>query len=208
VALIALLLAACSGPTEEGDTEAVSDFEQDTLCDWFTAEQTDSIVAEALNPADLDTEFESFATSGSYRMVFSTDDALWSTSGWESHSDGGLGIILAPVVNDPRGTSRRNTDPADFEHHPGLHEDVTSGIYSDGFAYSSGAQTQLRAAGHEDEVRFLGFGTEGSTFVDTSTHGAAFALIIADIMLEEMNWTDEAHSALPAPRKCEEPHHT
>jgi hypothetical protein len=188
VALIALLVAACSGPTQEGDTDAVFDFEQDTLCDWFTADQMDSIVTEALDRAELDTALESFATSGSCRMLSSTE-AIWSTQGWVSQSDGGLGILLAPVDTDPRGGHSRD-DPADFEHHAVLDDDVTFGNYSDGFAYSSGAQLQLRVAGHEDEALFLGFGTEGSTFIDTSPHGAAFALIIADIMLEGMNWTD------------------
>ncbi|MFO7961831.1 MAG: SGNH/GDSL hydrolase family protein, partial [Nitriliruptoraceae bacterium] len=178
-----------SSVTEPGDTEAVFDFEQDTLCDWFTADQMDRIVTEALDRAELDAELESFATSGSCRMLSSTG-AIWSTPGWASQSDGGLGITLAPVVNDPRGEGYRDTDPADFEHHAVLDEDVTFGNYSSGFAYSSGAQIQFRVAGHEDEVLFLGFGTEGSTFIDTSPHGAAFALIIADIMLEEMHWTD------------------
>ncbi|MFO7962065.1 MAG: SGNH/GDSL hydrolase family protein [Nitriliruptoraceae bacterium] len=178
-----------SSGTRSGDTETVFDFEQDTLCDWFTADEMDSIVAEALARAELDTELESFATSGSCRMLSPTG-AIWSTHGWASQSDGGLGITLAPVLNDPRGQGYRRDEPADFEHHAVMDDDVTFGNYSDGFAYSSGAQIQLRVAGHEDEVLFLGFGTEGSTFIDTSPYGAAFALIIADVMLEEMNWTD------------------
>lgn len=46
---------------------------------------------------------------------------------------------------------------------------------------------------------FLGFGFEGSPFIDTSPHGAAFALIIADVMLEKMNWTPEPPAPGPRP---------
>lgn len=174
------------------DDEAVFDFEQNTLCDWFTADQMETIVAEAMERAGVRVEVESFSTSGECRMAFAaTRGAIWDTPGWRSQSDGGLGIDLAPVATDPRGEALRSTDPADFEGHSVLDDAVTYGNLSFGFAYSHGVQAQLLVEGHEDEVLFLGFGVEGDALDQTAgSEQATFALSVADIMLAEMNWTD------------------
>lgn len=178
-----------TGVDQSVRTEAAFDFDQHTFCDWFTADEMERIVADAQARAELDVELESFATSGECRVVNGPREAIWETPGWQSQSDGGLGIWLAPVITDPRGSGLRSIDPADFERHPLLDDRLTVGNVSYGFAYSPGVSAQLRVTGHEDEVLFLGFGVEGNVLTD-SQQTADFGLVVADLMLEHMNWTD------------------
>lgn len=179
-------------PTE---TEAIFDFAEDTLCDWFTAAQMDGVVAEAMARADLDVDVDSFSNGGSCWITSHVNEgAIWGTAAWQNPGpgDGVLGITLAPVANDPRGEQDRLTDPADFEHHFVLDDAIVYGNVTQlGFAYSPGTMVQLQVEGHEDELLFLGVGVEGSALDQTATpQQLAFALSLADIMLEQMNWTD------------------
>ncbi len=158
------------------------DFSTDSLCDWFTAEDMDRIVAAAQDRVGTALELASFAPDGSCDA-----GRKWT---------GGIDLILERAGPPPAQSYLA------FTGHEQLHESIgyrNLGFYGDRYSIwpPYGMHVDLMVDGHEDDfVRFVleiwgPAGVAGSQDLDDDTL-ASFGFAVADEMLRDMHWTDSS----------------
>jgi len=180
---IPLWLLGRSSVQDVASTSAeVFDFSQDSMCDWFTAEEMNQIVvaAQQLVGTTMDFGYEWECQPESGRWTASTSE-VWL---------GPLSVAQAMSW----AAQPHTTAPDDFVGHERLDESVTYGnLHGSTMWMMEGMNTDLRIEGHENEVLwFWVVADPRDSTHPVDTYYAPLGFALADAMLRDMNWVDEA----------------
>lgn len=165
-------------PVPPSDSPVAFDFLADSLCEWFTAEDVNRIVATAQQRAE--TAFEFVPMREGDCSPDGLPGGLWGSEGWMDNPAAESSMSI--------GLARGSQGTADsFVSHELLDESVTYHVIRYNVAYDAGLQVDLRVAGHDRVLRFV-FGVGDDEAVSTPKYETV-GLAIADELLREMNWT-------------------
>ena len=167
-ALLMVLLVSASSC--DGRSDAF-DFSTDHLCEWFSGEEIDTIVATAYEDNDAS------PLPPAYQQAWASD--AYSGCAWGSEGISKMGLIATEPVVHPA------TDARDWQPHPALSDgvfvdqEVVVGSHGD---WEPGVEVRLLVESQELTVEFW----HG---VPPGFDGDADALLaIANAMLEQMGW--------------------
>lgn len=167
---------------EAGEPEAVFDFAVDSLCDWFSADEMNQIIAAAQERAGTSWRYVEFEDEDCLRReppVPSPGPAAWD-SGRPSNSGLSLMVDMVPVA-------WTDLEPAeDFMGDEMLDPSITYGDLEHDCGWDESTSFDLRVDGHEEVLLFrLVRPSCGS-----ETQAASLAFSVAEAMLTSMNWIE------------------
>lgn len=194
-ALVALVIGSAWLLTARGPAPVVSaapfDLETDSLCDWFTAQDMNRLVAEAQKQAGSTFEFVPFegvvsAPNGRDGCWSNPANGFsaWGSAGWQANPAADGSILVGINRADPRAVVK--PDLGRLTSHEMLDAAVTYHLIRYHVAYDAGLRIYLQVEGHEEEVLDFAFGVGGPgggtpTFED-------LGLAVANELLQGMNW--------------------
>lgn len=180
--VVVALLGACgsgdssdsAATTESSAPKPTFDFATDSLCDWFTADDMNEIVAVAQQRAGTAYDFK----------AFNSCDMLWRA---EEPSSPELSVWFAldPLGVEPRWTPYEEPNPDEFVGHSLLDDEVTYQTRGYQFAWKAGLDGFLQVDGHEDEILYFGLAVH--TGAGTNEY-EELGLAMVNEVLERMNW--------------------
>ena len=185
VALIGLGIWFATGEQDSPGEEF--DFATDSMCDWFTAEDMDRIVASAQEKVGTTLAVAPFQAAD---CLEGETPPMWVAA--PPSGDDDVLVVLTPVASGVDSGWERTTEPGDFAEHELLDTSVTYGNVEHLVWYTPGMAADLRVEGHEDEVLWFALllpSTSGPAPSDPQHELLGFA--VADAMLREMNWVDD-----------------
>lgn len=155
---------------------AVFDLQTDSLCDWFTADDMNEIIAAAQRRASTDYTFEAFR--------FPAGSCDWQTPGFfATGSDDSVFVHLAETDDE--------VDPDEFLGHRLLDDAVSYQIRTYQFSWQEGVDGYLRVDGYEDQILYFGFGVDDH---DRATYMTGeyeeLGLAVFNELLQRMGWID------------------
>jgi hypothetical protein len=199
--VVAAVVAAVWFVREGGNSEPVFNFETDSLCDWFAAEDVNQIIDDAQT-----------RTGGSWNLpAFDAGDCVPSTGtigmlgpegGWiharyQPDADGNQFLLPPALKVNMVPVAWTGLDPADdFVGHEMLDQSVTYTTSRYQSSWWDHIDVDLRIEGHDDDVlRFtLARQDPNSTFphrdVSIEEQVTSLALVVADSMLSDMKWVE------------------
>ena len=183
--VVAAVLGAC-GSAESSDSaattdssapEPVFDFAADSLCDWFTPDDMNEILAVAQQRAGTAYELK----------AFNSCDMLWRA---EEPSSPGLRVWfgLEPLGVEPRWEPYEEPNPDDFEGHSLLDDEVTYQTRTYQFLWQAGVDGFLQVDGHQNEILYFGLAVREGGGNDLSGEYEELGLAMVNEVLERMNW--------------------
>lgn len=161
------------------------DFSTDSVCDWFSAEDMNQIVATAQKRVGTKLVVAPFQAGDC------DEGELHMWVAWPPSGNSDVIVVLTPVANGVDSGWERTTEPDDFVGHHLLDDTVTYGNLERLVWYLPGMAADFRVDGHEDEVLWFALllpGTSGPGPSDDRHELLGFA--VADAMLRDMNWID------------------
>ncbi len=166
---------------------AVFDIDADTLCEWFSADDMNQIVATAQQRAGTDYVFEDFAAAG-------CDNNLWKTPSfsWGPNRGDSLAILL-DLVDDQENPDLASAGNSLDEHigHPLLADGISFQLRTNQFFWQEGLDGYLLADGHEEEILYFGFGVDNHDSTTTmSGEYNDLGLAVANELLQRMHWIE------------------
>lgn len=158
---------------------------EDTLCDWFTTEEMDRILSEAIDASGTELEVASFESGFCYHEATRSLMAgpEWTVQRGDRTEVASVAVTIA-LSEDALG-SLPHPDPAEFHGSALLDSAVTYGHRQNGLLYENGVQLEALVAGHTD-VQPLWFGFAVTTY-EQPTEDLAVAVL--DGLLRGMGWT-------------------
>jgi hypothetical protein len=182
--VVAALLGACgsddssdsAATTESSAPKPVFDFATDSLCDWFTADDMNEILAVAQQRAGTDYDFK----------AFNSCDMMWRA---EEPSSPGLSVWfdLEPLGVEPRWEPYEEPNPDEFVGHSLLDDEVTYQTRGYQFAWKAGLDGFLQVDGHQDEILYFGLAVHTMEGKMTDEY-EELGLAMVNEVLERMNW--------------------
>lgn len=165
----------------------VFDIDADTLCEWFSADDMNQIVAAAQQRAGTDYDFEDFAASG-------CDNNLWKTPWFFSGHNGDDSLaVLLEVADDEEDSDLVSAGNSldEYVGHPLLADRITFKPRTNQFSWQEGLDGYLLVGGHEEEILYFGFGVDNH---DSTTRMSGeyndLGLAVADELLRRMHWIE------------------
>lgn len=163
-----------------GQPTEVFELATDSLCDWFTADDLNEIVAGAQARVGTDFEFEPFDPAGCWKLA--SVGSAWGSAAWPEGTD----IPGAVMV----GLSERRESVSwdrEFERHEMLDPSISYIVVRYTVAYDAGLQVELQVDGRDQPpLLFLfGVGDPGAQFTPKYED---LGLAIANELLRRMNW--------------------
>jgi hypothetical protein len=182
--VVAALLGACGSDdssdsavtTESSAPKPVFDYATDSLCDWFTSDDMDEILAVAQQRAGTAYEFKAFDSC----------DMMWRA---EEPSSPGFRVWfgLEPLGVEPRWDPYEAPNPDEFEGHSLLDDEVTYQTRTYQFGFKTGVDGFLQVDGHQDEILYFGLAVHTVEGQGTDEY-EELGLAMVNEVLERMNW--------------------
>jgi hypothetical protein len=196
--VVVALLGACGSDdssdsavtTESSAPKPVFDFATDCLCDWFTPDDMNEIVALAQQRAGTDYGFKAFDSSSLPEC--SRLGTMWKAEG---PSSPGLTVWfqLEPLGVEPRWSPYEPPNPDEFAGHDLLDDEVTYQTRSYQFAWNAGLDGFLQVDGHQDEILYFGLAVDTMEGKLTDEY-EELGLAMVNEVLERMNWINSEPS--------------
>ena len=167
------------------------DLETDSLCDWFTAQDMNRLVAEAQKQAGSTFEFVPFedvvsAPSGRDGCWSYPADGFsaWGSAGWQANPAADGSMLVG--INRPYSDAVVKPDLGRLTSHEMLDEAATYHLIRYHVAYDAGLRIYLQVEGHEEEILDFAFGVGGPG--GGTPKYEDLGLAVANELLQGMNW--------------------
>lgn len=177
------LATAATISTSIPESPDVFDLATDTLCDRFSADEMNQIVATAQERAG--TAFDLGGFEGNCWAYRENRFSAWGSAGWQENPASEGSIMIG--MNLPRTDSVVKFDPGRLMGHDMLNAAVTYHLVRYYVAYDAGFRAYLQVDGHEDILDFA-FGVGGSG--GGTPKYEDLGLAIANELLIQMNWIE------------------
>jgi hypothetical protein len=177
--VLVALLGACgsddssdsAATTETSAPKPVFDFATDSLCDWFTPDDMNEILALAQQRAGTDYDFK----------AFNSCDMMWRA---EEPSSPGYRVWFGL---EPLDIAWQQPNPDQFAGHRLLDDEVTYQNRTYQFAWEAGLDGFLQVDGHQDEILYFGLAVHTVEGQGTDEY-EELGLAMVNEVLERMNW--------------------
>ena len=181
--VIGVVVVGFAGCSDDSGRDDVFDFATDSLCDWFTAQDMNRIVADAQEQAGSTWQLVPFEAEDC--TVQEPPATRWDHV-WRQSGEVSLMVGLVPVA-------WTEVEPAeDFVGHEMLDESITYGNLAYLCSWAEIVDADLQVEDHEENVlRFSLARADPNSPCGHAIYEAqatSFAFGVADAMLREMNW--------------------
>jgi hypothetical protein len=200
--VVVALLGACGSAdssdsavtTESSAPKPVFHFATDSVCDWFTPEDMNEIVAVAQQRAGTDYDLKAFDSS-------SLPECRRLATMWKAEEPSSPGhrvwFQLEPLGVEPRWSPYEEPNPDEFVGHSLLDDDVTYQTRSYQFAWKAGLDGFVQVDGHQDEILYFGLAVHTMEGQGTNEY-EELGLAMVNEVLERMNWINSEPSVSDA----------
>jgi hypothetical protein len=188
--VVVALLGACGSDdssdsamtTESSAPTPVFDYATDSLCDWFTPDDMNEILAVAQQRAGTAYELKAFNSES--LIECRRLGAMWKA---EELSSPGFKVWfdLEPLGGEVAPYEEPNPD--EFEGHSLLDDEVTYQTRTYQFGWKAGVDGFLQVEGHEDEILYFGLAVHTMEGKGTNEY-EDLGLAMVNEVLERMNW--------------------
>jgi hypothetical protein len=165
--------------TESSTPKPVFDFATDSLCDWFTPDDMNEILAVAQQRAGTDYELKTFNSSS--LVECRRLGTMWKA---EEPSSPGYRVWFGL---EPLDIAWQQPNPDQFAGHRLLDDEVTYQNRTYQSAWKPGVDGFLQVDGHEDEILYFGLAVHTVEGQGTNEY-EELGLAMVNEVLERMNW--------------------
>ena len=183
---------------------AVFDLAVDDLCEWFTAGDIDSMIADAQRKAGTDFVLDPIDPEGCWAddtpMGWTVDGptegsgfSAWGTATWPQGQRIERSMMVGIQRLLPQGSEWATTaywletHPGYWSHHPLLDDSVGYHVVRYTVAYEAGLHVHLWVEGSDDRYAVFLFGV-GDGGAESTPKYEELGLAIFNELLERMNW--------------------